>query len=267
MSAITAPSVPSELTNGIKIRLIETSKSDFSSAIKESLELIKSSVSHVPRVGYIANRLSERNSTVGLLGHFIQGLNEFKFPSVDVSSGVGALLHIFDTDGKKCLASAADVSTLALKKFLLPEIESIIDEEKTVNLSDLADRTEDELRNPVKLGLQQLQKDDIDSCYSPIILSGGPVPYDLKPSAQSANSQLLYEKGTAIIVQLGARFRNYCANIGRTYLIDPSVHQRKVYALLTQIYAACKQAMKPGNKASTVMSVYQLNNVIYFFYF
>lgn len=60
-----------------------------------------------------------------------------------------------------------------------------------------------------------------DWCYSPIIQSGG--NYDLKSSAQTDDQRL---KAGVILCSLGIRYKSYCSNVGRTFLIDPdSVHQ------------------------------------------
>jgi nucleosome binding factor SPN SPT16 subunit len=53
-------------------------------------------------------------------------------------------------------------------------------------------------------------------CYSPIIQSGG--NYDLKSSAQSDDQRL---KLGVILCSLGVRYKSYCSNIARTFMIDP----------------------------------------------
>jgi len=55
-----------------------------------------------------------------------------------------------------------------------------------------------------------------DWCYPPIVQSGG--DFDLRPSAVSNNEYL--HAGT-IICSLGVRYKSYCTNISRTFLIDP----------------------------------------------
>lgn len=55
-----------------------------------------------------------------------------------------------------------------------------------------------------------------DWCYTPIIQSGG--AYDLRPSAQSDEGKL---KPGVVLCSMGVRYKSYCANVGRTYLIDP----------------------------------------------
>jgi nucleosome binding factor SPN SPT16 subunit len=96
----------------------------------------------------------------------------------------------------------------------------------------------------------QLEPENVESCYTPIIMSGGG-PYDLKPSASSNDNLLDYTN--TIILEVGTRYKGYCSNIGRTYFVDPSPDQKEVYGVLTQVHLACLEAMKAGAKASAVM--------------
>lgn len=67
----------------------------------------------------------------------------------------------------------------------------------------------DETRRQFKTGFG-------DWCYSPIIQSGG--NFDLKPSVQTDDQKL---KAGVILCSLGIRYKSYCSNVGRTFLIDP----------------------------------------------
>ena len=49
--------------------------------------------------------------------------------------------------------------------------------------------------------------------------------FDLKPSASSNEKNLYYG---VITCSLGARYKSYCANIGRTYVINPSKGMEKL---------------------------------------
>ena len=75
----------------------------------------------------------------------------------------------------------------------------------------------------------------------------------MKASAQSSSNPLAYDPGTTIIVQLGARYKSYCSNIGRTYFINPVDEQKAVYHVLTDVFVAVKKVMKPGHKISDMM--------------
>ena len=57
--------------------------------------------------------------------------------------------------------------------------------------------------------------------------------FDLKPSALSTKENLYYY-GT-VTCSLGARYKSYCANIGRTYFVNPTKGQEKAYKLLLEI--------------------------------
>ena len=144
------------------------------------------------------------------------------------------------------MRTAGAISAAVLKNFVVPEIETIVDEEKKVTHSAVAEKIDDIFLSPSKInpkariprispssllrcgvaaqltGLSmcacvvQLTADLVESCYTPIIQSGG--VYDLKPSAVSNDDHLHF--GT-IICSLGARYRHYCSNVARTYFVDP----------------------------------------------
>ena len=246
----------------IALQLLEHNKGDRNEAnFSQLLSAIQQS-GKGKRVGVLPNKSAESALSAALLPR----VSEMEGGElVDVSSAWGLLLSVHDAAARQCLEKAAELSTRVMKKYLVSEMETIIDEAKQHSQQQLADSTEDAIRNPTKIGITalgpkegevKLSADDVDSCYTPIIQSGGVgegSDYDLKVSAASPALPLQYDSETSIIVQLGARYRNLCSNIGRTYFINPSQQQKDTYLLLTQIYLQCKQAIRPGNKLSAVM--------------
>jgi len=55
-----------------------------------------------------------------------------------------------------------------------------------------------------------------DWVYTPIIQSGG--KYDLKVSAESNQDNL---KADVILASMGIKYKEYCGNIARTFMIGP----------------------------------------------
>ena len=55
-----------------------------------------------------------------------------------------------------------------------------------------------------------------------------------------------------ILVSLGARYRNYCSTIARTFLVDPPKVVSEHYDLLTNLHEACQKAMRPGKPLRNV---------------
>ena len=110
--------------------------------------------------------------------------------------------------------------------------------------------------SPISLPLDRpgvkLSPEFLESCYTPIIQSGG--KFDLKPSAFSNAESLFY--GT-ITCSLGARYKSYCSNVGRTYIINPSKSQEKHYKLLLELQQAAIDAMRPDAKLSAVYAAVQ----------
>jgi nucleosome binding factor SPN SPT16 subunit len=87
----------------------------------------------------------------------------------------------------------------------------------------------------------------VQSCYFPIVQSGG--KYDFKVSAQSNSDNVKYD---VITVSLGARYQYYCSNIARTLLVDPPKQVSAMYELLLGMFEACLKVMVPGNPLKSV---------------
>lgn len=103
----------------------------------------------------------------------------------------------------------------------MSKILSVIDDGKSVAHSKLSEDFENAITNNLKKYKTKLPStlntDYVDICYPPIVQSGG--IYSLKPSALSNDDNL--DSGV-ILCSLGARYKSYCSNVGRTFLIDPS---------------------------------------------
>ena len=106
---------------------------------------------------------------------------------------------------------------------------------------------EEIILNPSEIGIK-VSADTVDACYFPIIQSGG--IYDVKPSALSDKNQL---KPDIILCSLGARYKGYCANISRTFMVDTPKKVEKTYGILNSLYDACLEQMIVGNELKNVL--------------
>lgn len=100
--------------------------------------------------------------------------------------------------------------------------------------------------DPSKIGIK-LAADTVESCYEPIIQSGG--VYDLKLSAVSNEDSL---SANVIVCSLGARYKNYCASIARTFLVDAPQKVEKTYAILISLHDVCLEHMTKGRELKDV---------------
>ncbi|KAJ1332209.1 hypothetical protein BSLG_008871 [Batrachochytrium salamandrivorans] len=143
----------------------------------------------------------------------------------------------------KTIRLAAKISSAAMNNYFIPQMSSIIDDSKSVSHEKLTGMTEDALLDEGKSKKLKLPSDVdhslIDWCYPPIIQSGG--IYDLRPSATS-NKDPLYEG--IIICSIGVRYKTYCSNVGRTFLMNPSKEQESNYKLLCDLHAYLLTIMK-----------------------
>ena len=197
-----------------------------------------------------ACRSSHAGATVGTLGkeqpqgEFILGwkakLAEGGLAAVELAPALADLLAVKDHTEAQTLKRAAIASALVMFKYFQGEMEEVVDKERKVSHETLADQTEQAISDPAKLGLK-LSPDDLQSCYTPIIQSGG--EFDLRPSASSTDKPLYF---STITCSLGVRYKQYCSNVGRTYIINPTKTQERHYKLLAELQQAAIDALRPG---------------------
>lgn len=187
----------------------------------------------------------------------IYGASEKKFTEVDVSSAIAELLQLKDEEELRSIRNASRASTGVMTKFLSEEISTIIDEDRKVKHSALSETVESKIeddnffKKTLKLG-DSLDPSQLDWCYSPNIQSGG--KFDLKPSAMP-DDNVLY--GGVIVTFLGLRYKSYCSNIGRTYLIDPTKTQEQNYSFAVALQKKVLETITNGVKARDVYKAAQ----------
>ncbi|RKP10675.1 FACT complex subunit spt16 [Thamnocephalis sphaerospora] len=173
------------------------------------------------------------------------GNSDVKCELVDVSTGMGQILAVKDEEEIWNSRMAAKLTSNMMKQFFVKEMSALIDEEKSITHDKFSEMIEETLvderkRTAIRLP-NEADADVIDWCYSPIVQSGG--KFDLRSSAVS-NKDLLHA-GT-ILCSFGVRYKSYCSNIGRTYLIDPQKSQEKNYAFLLDLQSKMIEMLRPG---------------------
>ncbi|MCP9260749.1 FACT complex subunit SPT16 [Dirofilaria immitis] len=165
--------------------------------------------------------------------------------TVDVSASFAHLLSVKEDIEIELCRKAAQASVNAWSH-ARKKIIDIIDQAKKVKHSRFAEDLERAMTT-VQVQQRLADNNNLESCYTPIIQSGG--DYTLKLSAESNDKLMHY--GT-IICSLGARYQSYCSNLSRTMLVDPSKELQEAYESLLIIQNAIIGALKPGKKLNEV---------------
>jgi len=167
----------------------------------------------------------------------------------DISSGLARAMAEKDEKEVATLKNAVALVSKGLS-FAVKEMESAIEDEKKLTHAKLSEMTEDAVLRPKTLGLK-FDEADCDICYPPIIQSGG--EYDLRYSAESSAAKLHYASPPAVVhMSIGARYTQYCANIGRTYMVDPTPAQEATYSAVLAAQEAGLAALVDGATCSSV---------------
>lgn len=87
----------------------------------------------------------------------------------------------------------------------------------------------------------------LEMCYPAIIQSGG--NYGLKFSINSDRNYLHFG---AVVCSLGARYKQYCSNISRTLLVNPSDTVQENYNFILNLEEEILKNLVPGNKLNEI---------------
>ncbi|OWB68409.1 hypothetical protein B5S30_g3789 [[Candida] boidinii] len=176
---------------------------------------------------------------------------ELDIDLLDISIGLSTVLEVKDEDEQKNLRIASRASTNMMTYFT-DEMSKIIDEELNVTNLNLSEKIENKIddskffqkmesnKSMKKLGAD-FDLNTLDWCYKPIVQSNG--NFELKFSVESTDKKL---GGSVILSSLGLRYKSYCSNISRTFLIGPSKEMEKNYDFLLQVQNKIFSLLKDG---------------------
>ncbi|KAM3566893.1 hypothetical protein ARSEF4850_000064 [Beauveria asiatica] len=162
-----------------------------------------------------------------------------------------------DENELRAMRTASKACVALMTPYFLDEMSSILDAEKQVKHSSLADKVDKkldddkfwktvQLPNNTKLPAD-LDVTQLDWILGPAIQSGG--KFDLRFASDSNDDNL---HPGIIVAAMGLRYKSYCSSIARTYLVDPNKSQENNYKLLYQIHNAVIQELRDGVIAKNV---------------
>lgn len=155
---------------------------------------------------------------------------EYKFEKQDVSAGIAYILAVKEDVELQLIQKACNATETTYARALCKELTVIIDKEKKVSHRKLSDKLNDTISKDAGRFLENIDSRLVDTCYMPIIQSGG--NYSLRFAASSNEENIHY--GT-IVSSLGIRYKRYCSNISRTLIIEPTEDQKKNYEFLLEV--------------------------------
>lgn len=167
------------------------------------------------------------------------------FESVDLSTRIALITAPKEESEIEVTKKACQLTVEIFSKYLFEEITEIIDADKKVRHSKLADGVEKCLSD--RKYIKSADPKAVEVCYSPIIQSGG--NYNLKFSALCDKNNLHFG---AITCALGIRYKQYCSNLVRTILVNPSEKQQALYDFLVSLQEHVIEHLKDGVLLSEV---------------
>ncbi|KAG5978929.1 FACT complex subunit spt16 [Claviceps digitariae] len=177
---------------------------------------------------------------------------------VDITTALSThAFSIKDENELRAMRTASKACVALMTPYFLDEMSNILDSEKKVTHSALAEKVDRklddnkfwktvELPNKGKLP-SDFDAGQLDWILGPAIQSGG--KYDLRFASEANNDNL---HAGIIIAGLGLRYKSYCSTISRTYLVDPNKAQESNYKLLHMIHNNIIKEIRDGMSAKEV---------------
>ncbi|KAH7889938.1 FACT complex subunit SPT16 [Phlebopus sp. FC_14] len=213
--------------------------------------------------------LVKESYTGKLISDWEQGISQVanKPEEVDIAPAMSALLAVKDDEELKIIRIAANLTSTLLIHHIVIKLETILDKEAKITHEQFASQIElrigtgdaDDAKGPdMKVwskgrGLSDVDWSSTEFCYTPIIQSRSTsTGYDLRSTAESSPDPIAH-KGVFLIA-VGMRYKGYCANLGRSIIVDPSKEQEEIHNLLLSLQSELVREMKDG---MTARDVYQ----------
>ncbi|XP_045119023.1 FACT complex subunit spt16-like [Portunus trituberculatus] len=230
-----------ENSNVPPVKLLIRDKSDKDKAnISKLIEAIKQSKGGTKIGVYVRDKFSS-----DLIDAWRKAIKENNFEPVDMSSNMAIVMASKEESELTTIKKACTATVDVFSKYLKEQIMDIIDRDKKVKHAKLAEGVEQAMTDKKYVGNFDTQQ--IEPCYPPILQSGG--NYALKFSVSSDKNPMHFD---AIVCCMGVRYKNYCSNICRTFMVNPPDKMQKEYELLLDLFDALVNKLKDGVKLCDV---------------
>lgn len=176
---------------------------------------------------------------------------------VDIGHALSvAAFSVKDEAELRAMRASSKACAALMNPYFLEEMQDIIDAEKKVKHSSIADKVDKKLddtkwwktvelpsgqKMPAKFDPSQL-----DWTVGPCVQSGG--KFDLR--MPDNNDDNLHPG--VIVAALGLKYKSYCSMIARTFLVDPNKSQDSTYKLLHAVHNLVLKEIRDGAVAKDI---------------
>ncbi|KAK3685739.1 transcription elongation complex subunit [Podospora appendiculata] len=171
---------------------------------------------------------------------------------VDIAQALsGGAFSVKDEAELRAMRTSSKACVALLTPYFLDEMSNILDQDKKIKHSALADKVynkldEEKFWKTVELPNRQklptdFDPEQLDWILGPVVQSGG--KFDLKWQVDSDNDIL---HPGIIIAAMGLRYKSYCSQIARTFMVDPNKSQESNYKFLQAVHNLILKEIRDG---------------------
>eukprot|EP00892_Ulva_mutabilis_P009240 jgi/Ulvmu1/6689/UM030_0020.1 len=162
----------------------------------------------------------------------------------DASLPLAILLVTHDQKAALQNARKSAFLTSSVMNNAIKTVEDYIDKRKTVKHSKVSETIQNIITDPGKHGIK-LKKDLCEYAYLPVVASGG--SFELRVGANTDDARL---HDGVVMLHIGGKYTNECANICRTLFFHPTPQMEKIYNAVVAAQKAAIAALSPAQPLS-----------------
>ena len=183
-----------------------------------------------------------------------KAVSQKSLEKVDVTKEVANLLSSKDEKGVELIKKSSELTSTFFTKYIKDQLVFLIDKDKKIKHSKFSEQIEQASED--KKYLNGHDPAEVDSCFPPIIQSGG--KFQLKFSTESDDRVLSFN---VITIQCGLRLLSHCSCLVRTFMVNPTSEQTELYELCCSALDLLIESLVPGASfASVYNKAYELVN-------
>lgn len=172
---------------------------------------------------------------------------------VDCGDGISRIIRLKDAASVAAHGNSSRLAVAGLTESLVPLLEKTIDSRGKIAHSKISEQVSQAISMCREHfdSFRSISEEEAslydNAIFLPVVMSGG--TYELSVNAASDDKALHFG---VIIALVGAKYREYNSLVARTYFVNPTKEQERLYRLLVEARDAALQQMVVGRKLAAV---------------
>lgn len=197
--------------------------------------------------------LALTDPSTGIVASFLQSVSDAGIATTDATLGIERFLHAKDDEAGLQIRKAGALAGRVGRNVFVRRLEEVFDEETAETNAGMAKYVTDAMENLTEKFKIQVEGEDFDFLLDPVVQSGGNYSVHVEKAALVSSAAPFTPD--VIIFSATMRWKQHSALVARTYFVDPSPSQQRLYDSMHEVQAFIIDELKPGVVVAKVVEM------------